>query len=263
MNALNPLAAFHAAAFVIGLILLFTIPPAGVCVFTPLVLAQLGLINTWMAFGEGRWEERCGIWAMAMFLVTLPLMCFPLPLTALHAAGLALMRSRVAGLYYYLDDPNIAADRRLQFSLKRLMLVTLGVSIAFAAARALKSLDESRLELPLVLATSFALAVVAGLLCSHAFALWAVLGTERPATGIAAAVAVAAGLGGILAFAFDGPIPPRLALPALFAVQEAIYAISLMVVRKGGYRLFHHPPPAAAPPATEEEIRFLDEVAER
>jgi hypothetical protein len=259
MNALNPLAAFHAATFVVGLILLFTIPAAGVCVFAPVVFAQLGLINTWLAFGQGKWEERCGIWAMAMFLVTLPLMCFPFPLAALHAAGLGLVRWRLAGLYYYLDDPGAGAARRLQFSLRRLMLATLAVSVAFAAARALKSIDDSRMELALLLATSFAVAMVAGLLCSHAFALWAVLGTERPAAGIAASVAVATGLGGLLAFAVDGPIPPRLALPALFAVQQAIYAVSLMVIRNLGYRLFHHPRPAVAPPATEDEIRFLNE----
>jgi hypothetical protein len=240
MNALTgtgALAAFHAAAFVIGVILLFTVPAAGLCVLPPLVIAQLGLINTWLAFGEGRWQDRCMMWGAAMFVLGLPLMCVPAPLAALHAAGLALMRWRVAGLYYYLGDPEVAADRRLQFSVKQLMLLTLCVSIAFAAARALKLLD-GRGELALFQAAGFALAAVAGLLCSHAFSLWAVLGTERPGIGAAAALIVAAAIGGAMAFAMEGPIPPRLAVVALAAVQAMIFAASLFVIRNEGYRLF-------------------------
>jgi hypothetical protein len=147
------------------------------------------------------------------------------------------MRWKVAGLYYYLGDPAVADDRRVQFSVKQLMLVTLCVSIAFAAARALKML-EGRGNLAMAQTAGFAVAAVAGLLVSHGFAIWAVLGTERPALGAAAALGVAAALGGALAFAMDGPIPPRLAVVALGTVQAAIYAASLFVIRNEGYRLF-------------------------
>jgi hypothetical protein len=260
MNALtrSGLAALHVVAFGVGLILLFSVPEAGVCVFAPLVLAQLGLINTWLAFGEGRWHDRFPVWAAAMCLLLMPLLCFPLPLAALHAAGLLLVRRRIAGLYYFVGDPRVLEDRRLQFSVKQLMLVTLSVSIAFAAARAIKTLDGSG-GLPIAQAAAFAVAFVAGLLCSHAFALWAVLGTERPFLGIAAALAVASGLGGTLALAVEGSIPQRLALTALFLVQGAIFAASLFVVRNEGYRLFRHPPPPFQAPAREREIQFLDE----
>jgi hypothetical protein len=262
MNRSGGLAAVHIAAFLITLLLAFALPPVGLLMFAPLVLAQVGLINTWLAFGFGRWQDRAVVWGIALFLATMPLLLVPLALAAVHVGALAVVRRKVAGLYYFLGDPHDMAHRRLQFSLKQLLLVMLTVAVVFALARWLRSLGEQA-DLGLGVFVLSLTAVVINLLLSHALAIWAVLGTERPALGVLASAAIGGVLGAVLAFAANQGFELYLVAAGVGAMQALIFAASLLTVRGDGYRLFLHPHAAPPPLTTNDEIWFLEEGSAR
>jgi hypothetical protein len=260
-SAAGSLVGFHAVTFFLALLLVFGDPEYGMLLFAPLVLAQFGLMNFWMAFGSGRWEERMVVWGAVMFLVTIPLLWLPAVVALVHVGGFTLLRRKVAGLYFFVGDGD--RHRRLQFSLKDLLVVMLLVALVFAAARLVRTLDE-RNDLGWTLAIAVLIAFASGLFLLHALTAWAVLATERPRLGLLGSCAVGGLLAAVLTFAVDMDAGAYAVNVSVGALHALIFGVSLGAIRGDGYRLIRHPSDAAAiatcdPLAPDDEIHFLDE----
>ncbi|MBW3600807.1 MAG: hypothetical protein KY475_26515 [Planctomycetes bacterium] len=254
------LVAVHVCALILGFALLFVLEIIWTAPFllAPCLVAQIGLLNTWLVFGGREAPLRLLVWGCVMFFASLPLMCAPLVVSVVHVAILGVLRWRVAGVYYFIGDAEAAAHRRIQFSIGRLMAATAAVSVVLAAARFFRTFEPNDPTAAAAVGLVASLASIATVAVSHAIALWAVLGTEHPRAGLAGSTAISAGLGAVLAFALEAPAEVFGVLTFVGAAQAAIYGGSLLVIRTGDYRLFRHPPLNAASARAEDEIIFLD-----
>jgi hypothetical protein len=129
------LIAAHVVALAISFLLMFALTPVTQFLLAALIVAQVGLLNTWLVFGPGEVGGRMVIWGLVLFLLSLPFMCAPLFGSVVHVAALGLVRWKVAGVYFFIGDADAAASRRLQFSIGRVMAATAVVSVVLAGAR--------------------------------------------------------------------------------------------------------------------------------
>ena len=209
-----------------------------------LVFCQSGLLAFWAAMSHGAlWRRVVGVitgvvaleFLLAWVLDEDDLTLMPAMATGLATAALVIIQRWRSDLLPVRGQPDQYKRHGLQFSIRSLMLLTLGVAVFVTIGKQMRQAGMDGPSLPLISVWASCFAV------SNLAAVWAAMGLCSPWFRCGGALLLSLAIAATFCWCFDADWDSWFYVTTVLVLEAVLSLGSLLVVRSCGYRLVPHP----------------------